>query len=335
MRDWAKRAVSAAEALADPPLRAAALAMPAHACAMTRAGGPARGCRTGAAFLVDSHRDSELSRRLDAAAWLAAAELYLDRYAEADTHATRALALARATGQGELFLVLYQILGRAWYVRGKLDEATELLDGAIEAARLLGQAQALAGNLFNRSVVAVAAGDLDTALATAQESVDLARGLDEGFVPAWAAVRLAGVLLETGQPGSSAELLLSRAGGEEQALIPGSWRAYCLELLTRCWLALDRPTEAECAAARAQAAAAAVRLPLAAAWAERAAAAVALQAGDPGHAAERGLASAAAADQAGAPIEAALSRIVAGRALARAGQAERAVAQLQRAAAQL
>jgi ATP/maltotriose-dependent transcriptional regulator MalT len=335
MYGWAQRAVSAARALGDAPLTAAALAMPALACAMTGEGGPAQGCRAGAASLVDSLCDSELSRRLDAAAWLAAAELYLDRYAEADAHATRALALARATGQEELFLVLYQILGRAWYVRGKLDQATELLDGAIEAARLLGQTQALAGNLFNRSVVAVATGDLDTALATAQESADLARDLDEGFVPAWAAARLAGVLLETGQPDSAARLLLSRAGGEEQALIPGSWRAYCLELLTRCWLALDRRSQAERAAACAQATAAAVQLPLAAAWADRAAAAVALHVGDPAHAAERGLASAAAADQAGAPIEAALSQIAAGRALARAGQAEHAVTELQRAAAQL
>jgi ATP/maltotriose-dependent transcriptional regulator MalT len=335
MHDWARRAVSAADVLADPPLTAAALAMPALACAMTGAGGPVQSCRAGAASLVDSLSDDDLSRRLDAAAWLAAAELYLDRYAEADAHATRALALARATGQGELFLVLYEILGRAWYVRGKLDQATELLDGAIEAARLLGQTQALAGNLFNRSVVAVATGDLDTAETTAQESVDLARDLDEGFVPAWAAVRLAGVLLETRQPGGAVELLLSCAGGEEQARIPGSWRAYCLELLTRCWLALGHHAAAERAAAGAQATAAAVQLPLAAAWADRAAAAVALSAGDPAHAAEQGLASATAADKAGAPIEAALSRIAAGRALARAGQAEHAVTELQCAAAQL
>ena len=335
MYHWAQRAVSAARALGDAPLTAAALAMPALACAMTGAGGPAQSCRVGTASLVDSLSDDELSRRLDGAAWLAAAELYLDRYAEADAHATRALALARATGQEELFLVLYQILGRAWYVRGKLDQATELLDGAIEAARLLGQTQALAGNLFNRSVVAVAAGDLDTALTTAQESADHARDLDEGFVRAWAAVTLAGVLLEIGQAGSAVELLLSCAGGEELTLIPGSWRAYCLELLTRCWLALDHLAEAERAAACAQATAAAVQLPLAAAWADRAAAAVALSAGDPACAAERGLASAAAADQAGAPIEAALSRIAAGRALGRAGQAERAVGELQRAAAQL
>jgi DNA-binding NarL/FixJ family response regulator len=266
---------------------------------------------------------------------LAGAELYLDRFAEADAHASRALTRGRATGQGELFLVLYQILGRAWYVRGRLTEATELLDGAIEASRLLGNTYALAWNLFNRSVVALAVGELDLALATAQESVELSSSLDEGFVKAWAGVRLAAVLLETGQPVGAVDLLLGSAGGEEPALIPGGWRAYCLELLTRCWLALDRHAEAKRAAARAAATAAAVQLSLPTAWADRALAAVAIHAGDPAHAAELALASAAAADEAGAPIEAALSRTLAGCALAQESQRDRAVAELQRAAAAL
>jgi hypothetical protein len=47
------------------------------------------------------------------------------------------------------------------------------------------------------------------------------------------------------------------------------------------------------------------------------------------------LASADAADAAGAPIEAALSRTIAGRALAATGEKDRAVAQLQHAAAAL
>src|SRR6266545_4409211 len=217
--------------------------MPALADAMTGEGERAQSHRATAAALVDSLSDDDLSLRLDAAAWLAAAELYLDLYAEADAHADRALTLARATGQGELFLVLVQILGRAWFVRGKLAPATELLDRAIEASRLSGNTQSLVGNLFNRSVVAVATGDLDIAVRTAQESVDLARHLEEGFVTAWAAVRLAGALLEIGHPQSAVELILSSAGGEELTLIPGSWRAYCLELLTRCWLALDRHAE--------------------------------------------------------------------------------------------
>ena len=235
-------------------------------------------------------------------------------------------------GRGDPLFRLYPVLPRVWYVRGKLADATELLDGAIETGRLLGSPPALAGNFFNRSVVGLAVGDLDIAIATAEEGVELARDLDEGFVTAWAAVRLAGVLLEIGQPARAVELLLGRAGGEELTLIPGGWRACCLELLTRCWLALDRRSEAERAAAVAEATAATMRLPLATAWADRATAAVDLHAGECARAAERALASADAADAAGAPIEAALSRVIAGRALAQDGQSDRAVAELQRAA---
>jgi DNA-binding NarL/FixJ family response regulator len=293
----------------------------------------ARAHRAEAAALVDALSDEELSRRPDAAAWLAAAEIYLDLYAEADAHGTRARELADATGGGDPLFRLYPILPRIWNVRGKLAGAAELLDGAIEAGRLLGSPPALAGNLFNRSAVAAAMGDLELALAHAEEGVELTRALDEGFVTAWAAVRLAAVLLETGDPDRAADLLVGRAGGEESTLIPGGWRAYSLELLTRCRLARDRGSDAERAAASARAAAAATGLPLATAWADRATAAVALHAGDAALAVEHTLASAAAAEAVGAPIEGALSLTLAGRALALDDQSERAVAELRRAAA--
>jgi DNA-binding NarL/FixJ family response regulator/tetratricopeptide (TPR) repeat protein len=333
MRDWATRAVSAAKAVGDAPLVAAALAMPALADAMTGPTDRARSSRAEAAALVDGLSDDQLSLRPDAAAWLAAAEIYLDLYAEADAHASRAFRLARLSGRGDPLFRLYSILPRVWYVRGKLAEAAELLDGAIEGSRLLGSPPALAGNFFNRSVVAVAAGDLDIALATAEEGYELTRDLDEGFVAAWAAVRLAGVLLETGQPDQAVDVLLARAGGEELALIPSGWRAYGFELLTRCWLALDRHSEAERTGRQAAMTAAAARLPLATAWADRAAAAIAMHSGNAAEAAERALASADAAREVGAPIEEAVSRTLAGRALARAGRTDRAVAELQRAAA--
>jgi DNA-binding NarL/FixJ family response regulator len=333
MREWAAGALSAAGVLGDAVLTAAAAVTCAFADAMTGPIDVSRSSRDEAAALVDDLSDEELSIRPDAAGWLAIVEVYLDLYAEADVHASRALGLARTYVRGDPLHRLYPVLPRVWYVRGRLAEASELLDGAIEAARLLGSPPALAGNLFNRSVVAVAVGDLDVALATAEEAVELARDLDVGFVTAWAAVRLASVLLETGQPEQAVDLLIGRVGGEELTLIPGGWRAYSLELLTRCWLALDRRSEAESAAALAQVTAAALRLPLAAAWADRASAAVALRAGEPADASERALASALAADEVGAPIEAGLSRTLAGRALAQAGQGEGAVAELRRAAA--
>jgi len=335
MRDWAAPAVSAAQEVGDAALMAAAAVMPAFADAMTGPTETARTRRAQAAALVDELSDEELALRPDAAGWLAIAEVYLDLYADADAHAGRALGLARASGQGDPLHRFYPVLPRVWYVRGKLAEAAELLDGAIEAGRLLGSPPALAGNLFNRSVVALAAGDLDIALATAEESVELTRDLDEGFVTAWAAARLAGVLFETGQPDRAIELLLGRAGGAELTLIPGGWRAYWLELLTRCWLALDRPGEARRAAALAEVMAEGVQLPLAATWAGRAVAAVALDAGNAAFAAERALASAETAAAVGAPIEAALSRTIAGRALAESGEKDRALAELQRAAAAL
>jgi DNA-binding CsgD family transcriptional regulator/tetratricopeptide (TPR) repeat protein len=332
MQDWGARAVEHASVVDDAPLLAFALAMRALGDATAGPTEQAHTSEAQAAACVDQLSDEELSQRTDAAAWLAAAEIYLDLYVRADAHATRALRLVRAGGQGDPLFRLYPILPRVWYVRGKLAEAAELLDEAIEGGRLLGSPPALAGNFFNRSVVALAAGDLDTALATAEEGVALTRSLDEGFVSAWAALRLAAVLLETHAPDRAVELLLHSAGGSELTLIPGSWRAYGLELLTRCWLAQHNELEAEAAAGRAELAAARAPRPLATAWADRAAAAVALYRGSAFPASERALASANAAQLAGAPIEEGLARTLAGRALAAAGDTERAVEELVRAA---
>jgi ATP/maltotriose-dependent transcriptional regulator MalT len=274
----------------------------------------------------------QLAGYLEAATWLAGVELYLDRYAEGEVHAFRALAVARATGQGELFLLLAATLGGLLRQRGKLAESADLLDSGIEAARLLGNTHALRWALLGRSAVALRSGDIDLALATAQEGVDLSRAAESGFHSAEAAADLAAALLETGRPEDAVELLLESAGGEELTLIAGSPRARYLEVLTRCWLALDRHTEAKRAAATARAWASAVQLPMAAAWAERASAAIELAGGDPARAAERALASAAAADEAGAPVEGALSRLLAGLALVRADDRDRATAELLRAA---
>jgi DNA-binding NarL/FixJ family response regulator len=69
-------------------------------------------------------------------------------------------------------------------------------------------------------------------------------------------------------------------------------------------------------------------------WADRAAAAVALNAGDGARAAAKALTAAALADEMGAPIESALARTLAGRALALAGDADRAADELELAAAE-
>jgi len=332
MHDWATRALAAAKEVDDPALIAAALVMRAFASALTGPTRIARSRRAEATALVDRLADVELAPRSDVAGWLAITEVYLDCYTDAEAHARRALELARAFGRGDPLHRLYPVLPRILYVRGKLAEAADLLDGAIEAERLLGSPPALAGNLFNRASVALAVGDLQLARETGEEAVELTRELDDGFVSAWAAVRLGAVLVEAEQPGAAVELLLARAGGAELALIPSGWRAYGLELLTRCSLALDRRDAADQAARLAQRTAAAVRLPLSCAWADRAAATIALYDGESDRAVQYALASTDAAQQVGAPIEEALSRTLADQAFADGGEHERAVAQLQRAA---
>ncbi len=334
-QDWGHRAVAAARPIGDRPLTAAALAVLARSLAWGGAVQPGEAVRSEATALIDSLSDDELARRLDAAVNLAGSEIYLDRFIEASAHAERAVAVGRATGQGQLFPGVFATLGVAWCTVGRLAEAAELLDAAIEAARLWGNTQALAWVLFCRSFVAVPSGDADIAVATAQESLDLTRDAGESVIAARAALMLAVALLQTGQSARATEVLASSAGGEDVTLVPDVWRAYGLQQMTSCWIELGRRSEAERAAAGAQASAAAVGLRLPTAMAQHAAAAVALDVGDPAGAAASALASAALADEVGVPVWAATARTLAGRALAQLGERDQAVAELQTAAAEL
>ncbi len=334
MRDNAEGALSIARLLGDRPLFAAASSVLAFALAAGGATVQAQAAVVDATTLVAALDDGELGIRLDAAANLAGAELYLDHYPAAEHHAQRALSVARTTAQSEFIPLADSILGQVKLLTGQLNEAGLLLDNAVECARLSGNVQALAGNLVNRSLTALAAGNLDIALCTAEENAELTQGLDQSLVCA-AGFALASVLLEHDDRQRSVDVLLTSSGGHELPLIPGVWRTRALELLTRCWLKLGHFSEAERAATAAQGTAEALHLGMADALAGRAAAAIALAHGDPDDAATLATASAIAADQIGSPVEAGLARLLAGRALSQAGQREPAVAQFKLAAAQL
>ena len=332
---WAQQAVDAAKANDDAALTAAALATLARALAWGGEPSQAEPVRAEATGLVDALTDEQLAARLDAAVDLAGAEIYLDRFVEAAGHAERALAVGRATGQGRLFPGIYATLGVAWCMAGRLADAAELLEAAIEAARLSGHSPALAWALFCRAFVAVPAGDLKTAIAAGQESLELATEGSQDVIAARAAAVLAVALLDAGHPDQAAAALAGPVGSQHFDAIPDVWRAYLLELMTRCWLALGRREQAQAAAAGAQASAEAVGLRSAQAMALRASAAVALAGGEAARAAQQAMRAADLADAVGLPIEAALARTVAGRALAELGDPDRAVSELERAAAEL
>ena len=330
------RAMGAAKALGDELSTVAASAMLAMAGAFGSRIPAGQAHRSDAARIIDALPDDRLAARLDAVTFLGTAELYLDLFEEAAAHGRRALAVARAAGQGEFFPALVPVVGVALFALGRLNEAAEAFDSTIEAARLSGNAQSLGWSLLNRSMVACVAGDLDAALSLAEESTQVTAHMDRrSLVTGHVSTVLAHALYETGDPQRAIDVAIAGAGGEELTLIPGGWRASYFELLTRCWLALDRPAEAAAAAARAEAVAAHVGLDHAASMAGRARAAVALHAGDAARAAEQALAAAAAADEVGARVDAALCRVLAGRALAAAGDTDRAQTELERAAAAL
>ncbi|HZN90383.1 MAG TPA: LuxR C-terminal-related transcriptional regulator [Thermoleophilaceae bacterium] len=334
MRGWGERALAVAKDI-DESLTVASLAVLAVATAFTGPVSEAKAYRSAAAALVDVLPDDKLASRLDAVTSLSAADLYLHRYDDAAAHAKRGLAIARASGQGEVAPFLIPVLVTVLHTTGRVSEAADLLEEAVESARLSGNLEALGWNLLSRAYVAVAAGDLGPAVTLARESVDVTRELDDRLVSTYARWALATALLETGDSGGAIETLLAAAEGEELPRIPEPWRAHYFELLTRSWLALGRPVEATRAATRAAAVAERVGFSAATAMAERAAAAAALAAGDPATAADRAIAAAAAADAAGARVDAARARTLAGRARAAAGEPELAIAVLEKAAQEL
>lgn len=332
MQAWATRAVERSAPLTDRALRAAALAMRAFGAALAGLGAEAQRYREEAAELIDELSDEELARRLDALANLATADFYLDHFEASGSHAERALTIGRATGQGELFPLIGSMLGASFWVRGQMVDAGEVLDGALEAARLVDNIQGTVWHLFNRSFAALAAGDIELALSLAEESFELAKHLDDSPVTAHAAVAFAAALLETGEPARAADVILASAGGDELRAFGGGFRARYLELLTRCLLGAGRRPEAERAAAAAQACADEVDLAMAGAMAGCAKAALDLDAGKPASAAETALAAALALEGVGDAYDAATSRMLAGRAFSQAGENDRAAAEFERAA---
>jgi DNA-binding NarL/FixJ family response regulator len=333
--DAALAALSVARGVGDEGLVATAAAIAAFAASSLGRLDEVHPLVDDAVAAFDGLDDDALADQLDAAFWLGWTELFLERFDDATVHLGRGIRVSRATGRGQLVVAMQ--LGHSYALgsQGRLAEALEIGEAAVEAARLSGVALSLSWALANYCWIVLAAGDLAAATRAGEESVGLTEGFDEGVLSAVAGWTLAGVLVEAGEPARCDELILERAGGRAlPRLVPWS-RCLCYEILTRAELAQGDVDAAERWASAAEEQARTAGLHVAAAQAGRARAAVELARGDAAGARDAALEAAAAAERAEARVEAARSRLLAGAALEALGERDAAVEELEQARSEL
>jgi len=219
-------------------------------------------------------------------------------------HADRGLAVATRVGDDMLAATARTFLAFGEIFSGRLDAAAELVD----------QAGALLDGCDDEA---------------------LARRLQAPMFLGHAALIVGGALVEAGEPERATALVLELGGGEDLPHNDAPGRCIAYEVLTRAALAAGRADQAAGWARRAQASATGLGDGVFAGVARRARAAVLLAQGEPRAAAQEALEAAAGAHRSGARVEAARARLLAGRALAQAGERDNAIPQLEQARTEL
>ena len=332
-RAWGERALRDAPA-EGATMVASAAAMSLLECSAGRTA-EARALCDAAQQALDALEEPAIPQALGACFYLGWAEYFLERFDDARRHLRRGLAASRASGQGQLLAPMQLTESAVLLVSGELAGAGGLCEGAVEAGRVSGNPQLLAWALGKQCLVRTHTGDLAGALRAGEEALSVAGGYEAGTLTAGIAWSLAGALLEDGDSERAASLILGTCGGEELGAVVPAVRPYCLDLLTRAALAAGDLETAARRAAAALALAQGLGLDRRSGMALRAAAAVALAAGDAGRAVLTAREAADAATRAGARLDAARSAVIEGRALAATGRRDEAVQRLGAAQAEL
>lgn len=320
----AHTAFEAATACEDRSLQASAAALLALVESESVSADTSTPALVRAADLLDGLSDEDLATCLEAAFHIGLSEVLAERFPDALRHVERGVEVARAAGNDQhLLSLLFQRAASLGYV-GRLREATEEADAAVEMARLVGSPAPISWATGIQCWVAMYRGDTETALRAGEESVEASRSR---WTAAAAGTMVALVRLESGEAERGRTEMLAAGGGPDLSLLAAQHRCAAYEAMTRAELSLGDPEAADRWATRADAAAFPGR-PVSAGHALRARAEVLLAAGDAERAAALSLDAAAGEDDAGACVAAARSRTLAGRALARAGHRDQAVAEL-------
>ena len=324
MRQWGERAAQTAEALEDPGLLAVAQALVCFAEYAVGGAARAEPARVASAAGLDALPDELLALRLDLPYYLGFAEYFCERYEDAARHLRRGIALARAVGQGQFVVPMMVGLAQALERLGRLREALNTAEGAVEASRLTGNPQAVGFALVAEAWTAAELGDADHARAAAEEAVALLDALDESVFTRATHAHVGVIWLEIGEPDRCIEQLRA-AGLPDLPLIEPGRRGWLYTVLARAELEGGDRAAAGRWLARAEETVRGLELPLADAWVLHARALLALADGDAAEAAALALRAAARAEEVHAPVPAARCRMLAGAALAEAGEGEDAV----------
>ena len=249
MRECAAEALAGAIALAD--LRSTAAATAALAMAAYTLGDVDEGREHGrsAAALVAALDDEQLGARLEMLLFLGWAQYFRGEFALALEHFARGTAIARRAGSAVLALELMVGEALSLLARGRIAEALDVADGAVEDARPLGSAQSLVWALYAQATVLEAGGDPAAAVRAGEEAVALTAGLEPSSIVAGCGSALAAALVATGEGRRAASVLLELQGGPDLPRFFAGQRAGCYELLVRAAL-LDGDDGAAAAAGR-------------------------------------------------------------------------------------
>lgn len=281
--------------------------------------------------LVEEDRPDAAGARLDAYDWLGWLELSMEDHTAAIGHFERGLELGRRTGGGHLLSTMSfgLVLGCVW--SGRLRDAVEHSETTLELARLSGSERVMSWALGLRTLVDLRSGALEQAVASGEEARRLEHSLAANCFSAVNAAWLGETRVEIGDPNRGREEILAALGGADLPGIESPFRPFFYDVLTGAEIALGRREQAAQWAGLARATADGLDLPGRTGAALHAEALVALAAGNADHAASSACESARMLAPAH-PIESARARIVAGLALAAAGDKEQALTELRRSA---
>ncbi|MEV6596337.1 AAA family ATPase [Actinoplanes sp. NPDC051346] len=273
-----------------------------------------------AAALLDALPDGELARNLEAMLWLGWAEAAADRLTAAGRHLDRGLRLARAGGQTHVIATLNAVHGMVHAHLGDLADATACFEDGLESAELTDSDELRAVALTFGCWVTTWRGDLEEAVRLGK----LALAADDRTVGmTWrsgqAAAMLGQAMLHSGDPHACVELLLTTGGGVDLPDVEALNRPIVYQLLTEAEVQRGQFAAAALWAGHAEAAAAALGLPVRNGIA-RLARVIATLPVDPAAAAPLAVAAAAAFTGVGVAVEAGRAHLFAAVAFAADGE---------------